>query len=92
MRPFAKLYGPPENQVLVLLDEAHPAVTIQFVDQAGDLCSFAICMPATTSGELAARMCFNSMTETRARDLIEQALNNEKETADYDPAPNPRAH
>lgn len=92
MRPFAKLFGPPENQVLVLLDEAEPAVTIQFVDLLGEVCALVVHMPATTSGELAARICFQGMTETRARVLIEQALTTEKETPDHDPAANPRTH
>lgn len=89
-RPFVKLFGPPEDQVLVVLDEVTPSVNFKFLDPQGAVCSFRIPMDATTSGELAARMCFLSMTEPRARFLIEQALNNERNVPDYEPFTDPR--
>ena len=79
MKMFAKLYGPPSDQILIMRgtdDAGDPEVRIFFMPP-GDffgLCSFAFGFPDTEAGSLQANLAFDTMTEAQARAAASESL------------------
>lgn len=77
MPAFAKLFGAPDNQVLVKLDadpESHaPEVRIYFQPPSLGVCSFALGFPDSEEGWDKAEAAFAAMDEAEARRGIQLA-------------------
>lgn len=74
---FAKLFGPPEDQVLVKLDAAEdgkPEIRVYFQPLESGVCSVAASYPDTGSGWETAEDAFNSMDEATARAGVAAAM------------------
>jgi hypothetical protein len=76
-RPFCKLFGPPDDQVLAMLDtdrDGAPRVRVIFQDAAGGMVSATSVFDHNTSGALAARLHFDALNETSARHVAVRTL------------------
>lgn len=75
---FAKLYGPDEDQILVMLsndEERAPEVRVYFQPKDLGLCSTALKFPDTDSGWDKAEAAFAEMNEEKARRMVSTVLN-----------------
>ena len=72
---FAKLYGAPDDQVLVKIDRADdgPEVRFYFEPKGLGICSFALGFPDTDAGWGAAESVFDAVDESKAREAIVKA-------------------
>lgn len=77
MSQFAKLYGPPADQVLVMLDadrDGSPRVRVIVQAPEGGLMVASNVFDPNASGLLAARLHFQALNETSARHTVARVL------------------
>lgn len=75
MKMFAKLFGPPDDQVLAVRDtndDGAPEIRVTFNPASPilGLCSVAVGFDDTIAGGVAADLAFSKLTEEQARALI----------------------